>query len=87
MVTAELIGGVVIGIAVLGGSVRLAPTDLAIGIIGLLTMVGGIYLLTTSPLVTGQLGELVRRQDIGAALRTEQRLSPRCAVPTASWRA
>jgi hypothetical protein len=75
VVTAELISGIVIGIVVLGGSVRLAPTHLAIVIAGLLVMIVGIYLLTTSPLVTGQLDELVRRQNIGAALRVEQRLA------------
>lgn len=75
VVTAELISGIVIGVAVLGGSVRLTTTGLAIGSVGLLAMIAGIYLLTTSPLVTGQLDELVRRQDIGTALRTEQRLA------------
>jgi hypothetical protein len=75
VVTAELISGVAIGIVVLGGSVRLAPTPLAIGIAGLLAMIAGVYLLTTSPFVTGQLDELVRRQDVGMALRVEQRLA------------
>lgn len=75
VVTAELISGIILGVAVLGGSIRLASTGLAVGIVGLLAMVVGIYLLTTSPLVTGQLDELVRRQDIGIALRTEQRLA------------
>jgi drug/metabolite transporter (DMT)-like permease len=75
VVTAELISGVLIGIVVLGGSLRLAPTNLAIVVIGLLMMIAGIYLLTTSSLVTGQLDELARRQDIGAALRIEQRLT------------
>lgn len=75
VVTAELISGVVIGIVVVGGSVRLAPTLLAIGMAGLLVMIVGVYLLTTSPLVTGQLDELVRRQDVGSALQVEQRLT------------
>lgn len=74
-VTAELISGVLIGIVVLGGSVRLASPYLAVGIGGLLVMIAGIYLLTTSPLVTGQLDELIRRQDVGAALQVEQRLA------------
>ena len=75
VVTAELISGIVIGIAVLGGSVRLAAPNLAIGIVGLLVMIAGIYVLTTSPLVTGQLDELARRQDVGMALRIEQQLA------------
>jgi drug/metabolite transporter (DMT)-like permease len=75
VVTAELISGIIIGIVVLGGAVRLGPTHLAIVVSGLLVMIAGIYLLTTSPLVTGQLDELVRRQDVGAALRIGQRLA------------
>ena len=75
VVTAELIVGVAVGVFVLNGTLRLGTVAIASTAVSLLVMVGGIYLLTTSPLVTGQLDRLVRQQDVGLALRIEQRLA------------
>lgn len=74
VVTTELITGIALGIGLLGGTIALGTARLSVGIISILVMVGGIYLLTTSPLVTGQLDELIRRQDVGLAARAEQQL-------------
>lgn len=75
MVTMELIVGVAVGVLVLNGTLRLGPVALTSATVSLLVMIGGISLLTTSPLVTGQLDQLVRQQDVGLALRVEQRLA------------
>ncbi|MGH7749012.1 MAG: DMT family transporter [Candidatus Dormibacteria bacterium] len=75
VVTTELIVGVAIGVFVLNGTLRLGTVAIAATAVSLLVMIGGIYLLTTSPLVTGQLDRLVRQQDVGLALRIEQRLA------------
>ena len=75
MVTTELIVGVAVGVLVLNGTLRLGTVAITSATVSLLVMIGGIYLLTTSPLVTGQLDQLVRQQDVGLALRVEQRLT------------
>jgi hypothetical protein len=75
VVTTELIVGVAVGVLVLNGTLRLGTVTSVSTAVSLLVMIGGIYLLTTSPLVTGQLDRLVRQQDIGLALRVEQRLA------------
>jgi hypothetical protein len=75
VVTTELIVGVAVGIFVLNGTLRLGTVTVVATAVSLLVMIGGIYLLTTSPLVTGQLDRLIRQQDIGLALRIEQRLA------------
>ncbi len=75
VVTTELVAGIAVAVGVLGGTVQLAAAGLAAAIVSLLVMIVGIYLLTTSPLVTGQLDELIRAQDVGLAARTEQRLA------------
>ncbi|MGB8996004.1 MAG: DMT family transporter [Pseudonocardiaceae bacterium] len=75
VVTAELIVGVAVGVFVLNGTLRLGTVAIIATAVSLLVMIGGIYLLTTSPLVTGQLDRLVRQQDIGRALQIEQRLA------------
>ncbi len=75
VVTTELIVGVAVGIFVLNGTLRLGTVAVGATAVSLLVMIGGIYLLTTSPLVTGQLDRLIRQQDIGLALRVEQRLA------------
>jgi len=75
VVTTELIVGVAVGTFVLNGTLRLGTVAIAATAVSLLVMIGGIYLLTTSPLVTGQLDRLIRQQDIGLALRVEQRLT------------
>lgn len=70
----EPLTGIGIGIGVLGGTLTL--TGLALGVegAGLAIMTVGIYLLATSPLVTGQLDLLEERADEGQAARTEDQL-------------
>lgn len=68
----EPLAGIGIGVGVLSGSLRLSPVYLAVGVVGLAVMTGGIYLLATSSLVTGQLDVLDRKQEEGEALRTEE---------------
>jgi hypothetical protein len=75
VVTTELIVGVAVGIFILNGTLRLGTVAVAATAVSLLVMIGGIYLLTTSPLVTSQLDRLIRQQDVGLALRIEQRLA------------
>lgn len=74
VVTTELLAGIAVGVAVLGGGVRLTPVALVAGLGCLTVMVGGIYVLTTSPLVTGELDRLQRLQEEGQARLTEQEL-------------
>ncbi len=74
VVTTELIAGIIVGIVVLGGTIELGVLSVATGVVSLLVMIVGIFLLTTSPLVTGQLDELIRNQDVGQATRIEERL-------------
>lgn len=74
LVTVEPLVGIALGVGVLGGSIRFAPLPFAIEIAGIAVMVGGIYLLASSPLVTGQLDRLERRHEEGLAYRTEEEL-------------
>jgi hypothetical protein len=71
LVATELLAGIGIAAGVLGASIRLAPLNLALGLLCLLVMVAGVYVLTTSPLVTGELDRLRRRHEEAMALRTE----------------
>lgn len=73
VVTTELLCGIALGVALLGGSVATEPVYLAFGGLGVAAMIVGIYLLTTSPLVTGQLEQLVREQEIGRERRSAAR--------------
>lgn len=73
-VNTELLAGIAIGVWVLGGSIRLGLPYGAIAAIGIVIMIVGIYLLTTSKLVTGEVDELVRKQEVGHARRNEQHL-------------
>lgn len=75
VVTTELVVGIGIGVGVIGGVMRTGPLVLTAALIALLVMICGIYLLTTSPLVTGQLDELIRQHDVGEATQLEQRLA------------
>jgi len=75
VVTTELVAGVALGVLVLGGTLALGPVAIAATAISLLVMIVGICLLTTSPLVTGQLDRLVRQQDVGLAWQVEQQLA------------
>ncbi|MDN5746990.1 MAG: DMT family transporter [Pseudonocardia sp.] len=54
VVTAQLVGAIVIGVTVLGGEVRLDPASLAVLLAALLLMILGVFLVARSPLVTGQ---------------------------------
>ncbi len=74
LVSTELLAGIAVGVGVLGGGLRLAPLPLAVTLVCLLAMVAGIYVLTTSPLVTGELDRMERRQEQGLARRAEAEL-------------
>ncbi len=74
LVTAEPIVGIAVGVGVLGGSIRLAPFPFAVEVVGIGVMIAGIIVLASSPLVTGQLHRLERRQEEGQAYRTEEQL-------------
>jgi hypothetical protein len=54
VVTGQLLSSIGVGVLVLGGSIRLDPVSLAILIPALLLMIVGIFLLASSPIVTGQ---------------------------------
>jgi hypothetical protein len=75
VVITELLAGIAIGVWLLGGNLVLSPLRIAITLIGLLVLVAGVYLLTTSPLVTGELDTLMRRQDVGQAKVIEGRVA------------
>jgi len=75
VVTTELIIGVALGVFLLGGTLALGTVVITATTVSLLVMIGGICLLTTSPLVTGQLDRLVRQQDVGLAWQVEQQLA------------
>jgi drug/metabolite transporter (DMT)-like permease len=75
VVTTELVAGVALGVLVLGGTLALGTVAITATAVSLLVMIGGICLLTTSPLVTGQLDRLARLQDVGLAWHVEQRLA------------
>ena len=74
LVSIEPLVGISLGVGVLGGSIRLSPFPFAIELIGILVMIAGIYVLASSPIVTGQLDRLERRQEEGLAYRTEEEL-------------
>lgn len=75
VVTTELVAGVALGVLLLGGTLALGPVAITATAVSLVVMIVGICLLTTSPLVTGQLDQLARRQDVGLAWQIEQRLA------------
>jgi drug/metabolite transporter (DMT)-like permease len=75
VVTTELVVGVALGVLVLGGTLALGTVAVAATAASLLVMIGGIRVLTTSPLVTGQLDRLARLQDVGLAWHLEQQLA------------
>jgi type II secretory pathway pseudopilin PulG len=74
IVTTELLAGISLAVVLLGGSMSLHPVGIVFGAIGVAAMVLGIVLLTTSPLVTGQLDRLVAQQEIGMVRQIEARL-------------
>lgn len=73
-VTAEPITGVILGVTVLEGTVRLTAAALALEVVGLLAMVAGMAALARSPVVSGQLTRLQVRDEEGQAYRREQEL-------------
>lgn len=74
IVTTELLAGISLGVVLLGGSLSLHPVGIVFGALGVAAMVVGVVLLTTSPLVTGQLDRLVRQQEVGIVRQIEARL-------------
>ncbi|MQA12942.1 MAG: hypothetical protein GEV09_01905 [Pseudonocardiaceae bacterium] len=74
IVTTELLAGIALGVLLLGGTVSFHPVGLVFGAVGVGAMVVGIALLTTSPLVTGQLDRLVHQQEVGMIRQLESRL-------------
>ena len=53
VVTGQLLSAIAVGTGVLGGRLRLDPVSLAVFVPALVLMVAGIYLLSSSPIVTG----------------------------------
>lgn len=75
----EPLTGIGIGVGVLGGAIALDAVPLTVEIIGLAVMTFGIYLLATSPLVTGQRSAIRRREDEELAYRFEDELKRQLA--------
>ncbi|MGH3745007.1 MAG: DMT family transporter [Mycobacteriales bacterium] len=73
-VTVEPITGVVLGVTVLDGSIRLGPPALALAVLGLVAMLAGIFALARSPLVVGDLLRVRIRDDEGQAYQREHHL-------------
>lgn len=74
LVTVEPLTGLLLGVLVLHGALRVSPAAYAGEVGGLVVMVVGIWLLARSPLVTGQAHLLQRRRDEGLAYRVLERL-------------
>ncbi|SNQ48154.1 Multidrug transporter [Frankia canadensis] len=73
-VSVEPLAGVVIGVTLLGGGLRLAPLAIVAEIIGLVVMTVGVRTLARSPLITGQLSRLAARQAQGRLSRLEEQV-------------
>lgn len=73
-VTVEPITGVILGVTVLDGTIRLGPLPLVLEVLGLLLMVAGIFFLARSPLVVGELLRVRIRDDEGQAYQREHDL-------------
>lgn len=74
IVTGQLLIGMGLGVWLLGGEIQRSVAGLAVGSCAIAVMIAGIHLLTTSPLLTGQLDQLTRQQDVGRAKHIEGRL-------------
>ncbi|RCW46187.1 hypothetical protein DFQ14_102490 [Halopolyspora algeriensis] len=74
IVTLQLLTGMALGVWLLSGRIQLDTGSIVIGSVAMVGMIIGVYLLTTSPLVTGQLDQLVRQQEVGRAQHLEERL-------------
>lgn len=68
----EPLAGIGVGVGVLGASISLGTVPLALEIGGLVVMTLGIFLLATSPLVTGREQVMRQRQSEELAYRMEQ---------------
>lgn len=74
LVVAEPLAAIAIGVGVQGGVLDLSPLTFAGALVGLAIMITGVYVLASSPFVTGQLDLLERRREEGLAYRTEETL-------------
>ena len=74
LVTAEPLAGLLLGVLVLGGALRVSPSAYAGEVGGLIVMTLGVWLLAQSPLVTGQAHILQRRRDEALAYHVLGRL-------------
>lgn len=74
LVTAEPLTGLLLGVLILGGALRVSPSAYAGEFGGLAVMMIGIWLLAHSPLVTGQAHLLQRRRDEALAYHVLGRL-------------
>jgi len=63
LVTVEPLTGLLLGVLVLGGALRVSPPAFAGEVGGLVVMMLGVWLLARSPLVTGHAHILQRRRD------------------------
>jgi hypothetical protein len=72
VVVAEPLAAIAIGVGVQGGVLNFAPATFALALVGLVIMIGGVWVLATSPFVTGQLDLLERRREEGLAYRAEE---------------
>ncbi len=70
----EPLAGIGIGVGVLGGALAFGVLPLGLQIVALAVMTAGIFLLATSPLVTGKRKEMQRKEAEGRAYRTEDEI-------------
>jgi drug/metabolite transporter (DMT)-like permease len=74
LVTAEPLAGLLLGVLVLGGALRVSPSAYAGEAGGFVVMMLGVWVLAHSPLVTGQAHFLQRRRDEALAYHVLGRL-------------
>ena len=74
LVATEPLAGLLLGVLVLGGTLRVSLAACAGEVAGLLVMLLGVWLLAQSPLVTGQAHLLQRRRDEALAYHVLGRL-------------
>jgi hypothetical protein len=74
LVTAEPLAGLLLGVLVLGGALRVSPSAYVGEAGGLIVMMLGVWMLAHSPLVTGQARFLQRRRDEALAYHVLGRL-------------
>jgi hypothetical protein len=74
LVTVEPLTGLLLGVLVLDGALRVSPSAYAGEVGGLIVMTLGVWLLAHSPLVTGQAHTLQRRRDEALAYHVLGRL-------------